>query len=444
MSSELGSIEFQGKLLALFIKDAEFLKAHASSIQPLWFESPVLRKLCNAVLEYHKKYSKAPGFAEIAQFVHETVAKGETEREGFSKLLKDIRKLAVKDLGYVRDNFENFAKRQIYKALVWNVRDAIEEGRLDAVPGLLEGVRRNTAQQADMLRAPLDVYRVLSEGKIREVIPTGMATLDASMGGGTARKELTTVMGFTNIGKSLFMVHLSCNALRRGYRVLHLFTEQTKEKVLMRYVSNICNVPKRAALAHPELYTKKFWKALGLDDKERLIIADSSGWTVDRIKDFLYSAYSDAPPDILVVDYPDCMLAKRQYNEHHYTVATIYSDLVELARRMNLDVRVVSQSRRESEFMERVGLSQAADSIEKMRKSDNVLVLQQTEDEKNKKVCRVSYAKSREEEGNVQMKCSIFGAVSFFRDEGAVQSSTKPVVKTKKRVSRELREFSGG
>lgn len=82
----------------------------------------------------------------------------------------------------------------------------------------------------------------------RELLPFGIEELDLVIEGGIARGCVCLILAPTSGGKSMFMCHHVCTALRRGYNVAVATLELSAQRWQARVLSNLTGVPSNAIL----------------------------------------------------------------------------------------------------------------------------------------------------------------------------------------------------
>lgn len=74
-------------------------------------------------------------------------------------------------------------------------------------------------------------------------IPFDLDVFNAMTKGGVPRKTLNVVMAGTNVGKSLFLVHMAAGCLRQNKNVLYITLEMAEERIAERIDANMMNLP---------------------------------------------------------------------------------------------------------------------------------------------------------------------------------------------------------
>ena len=74
-------------------------------------------------------------------------------------------------------------------------------------------------------------------------VPFDLEVFNAMTRGGVPKKTLNVVMAGTNVGKSLFLVHLAAAYKRMGLNVLYITMEMAEERIAERIDANLMNLP---------------------------------------------------------------------------------------------------------------------------------------------------------------------------------------------------------
>jgi KaiC/GvpD/RAD55 family RecA-like ATPase len=79
--------------------------------------------------------------------------------------------------------------------------------------------------------------------KLRQAVPTGITDLDAAIGGGLPVGQVTTVLGYTGVGKSEFARQIRRRAASAGHPVIHVDVELGAGRILERDLAQATGIP---------------------------------------------------------------------------------------------------------------------------------------------------------------------------------------------------------
>lgn len=113
---------------------------------------------------------------------------------------------------------------------------------------LLDATEIGTNEEVD-----IDLYELfadrLSEGSKVPLLP---GVVNDLIGGGFRPGDTSIVFGRPNAGKSLFTINAASGFVRRGYRVLYIENEDSRERTLSRFVRRLIEQDEEWCLANPE------------------------------------------------------------------------------------------------------------------------------------------------------------------------------------------------
>jgi len=125
--------------------------------------------------------------------------------------------------------------------------------------------------------------------------------------GGVSKKTLNIVMAGTNVGKSLFLVHMAAACMRQNKNVLYITLEMAEERIAERIDANMMNIPIDDVNALPRSdYIRKIHH-LRQTSTARLIVKEYPTGTahVGHFRALLQELKlkQNFTPDIIFVDY---------------------------------------------------------------------------------------------------------------------------------------------
>ena len=243
--------------------------------------------------------------------------------------------------------------------------------------------------------------RSFTEGRM----PTGIYDLDQALRGGLEKKGMGMVVAPSGAGKSLFLCHVSVEALIRSQNVAYVTLELSEEQVCQRIFANLTDMTKEELSEDvPEgAHRMRQWQLDGLGDF-RVIYQTPQSTTTAMIRAWLRALEKegDFVPDLLVVDYADKLVSsmtgsdkKNSYKE----MELVYEDLRSMMVDRDGRVWTASQAKGDAEHKSRVTQKHTADSQMKNRVVDlNIGLARTVEDEANGQV-RFRVNKRRDDEG---------------------------------------------
>ena len=416
-------IKFQAGLLKMALKDDYFcsqlvrylgqdndLKDH------MVFDNSQYHFIFEIIVKSMEQYKTRP---EEAQIRTEILKFDEERREPYYIALEQILSIEVKNEAFFRDHITAFVLRvKMFKGLKESKKIFISSPNEapDHIQKMLDGIKRIKFEKEDVLGLSSVYSLVKKDGDHSSKIPTGLTRLDDDLGGGFPRETLVTVLGGSNSGKSIFCNSLGCNALRKGFKVLHINLEGTRDEVVYRYVSNLADVEFKQI----EEQTLSPFEKEKVDNAVKKYDANllvrnmlNFGITIEDVIAYCRECYKGFAFDMIVVDYGQLLKTKQKGADKGFDRQTeAYRGLDSLSKEFRCVVVSPAQSTREgmkkqndhgkggygtgkNDPMPVLRSADLSDCIEIARVSAIILTLNRTEDEEVRGWVRVFLEKQR-------------------------------------------------
>lgn len=194
---------------------------------------------------------------------------------------------------------------------------------------------------------PLDIYsslkKELASRSDKVEYKTGIDRLDDILWG-LHKKELLVYGARTSQGKSIWAVNCAKNLVDAGQTVLYFSLEMSKEQLLERFLSNICEIDNnllRTGVGMDAVMSvdETFKKWLGEID---LHINDTDGHHFDKI----ISICRLTRPDFVIVDYVQ-MISTKGFRDKLSAMEDFIKEIHLLGKRMNFGTILISQINRQ-------------------------------------------------------------------------------------------------
>lgn len=398
---------YQSKVIALMIRDDQFLKKFCTVVKPSYFENSIESMLCTVCISYYDTYQSQPTMDAVWEFVKQLEgARLDDEKRGiYEDKLEELKFIDLSDAQYVMDRILDFVKCQSMTIAILESAEILhrrDRGFMDTIIKKIDVASKVTAGVEDI---GINYFKTLEDrllvkyDKYREVkTPTLIRSLDAAIGGGLSNGELGVVMASSNRGKSMMLTVFGKAAIFLGKTVVHYSMEMSDVKIAQRYDSCFTGRDKNVLRQSPE-ETIRVLSDIGRHHKGALIIKQYPTGTasVATLKSHLHQLDSmGLPPDIVIVDYGDIMRPMRNYKDEYSAQGEIFEGLRSIAVERNVCVWSATQTNKSATNKRIVTMEDAADSFEKIRVSDLVVTLCQTEDEMRLGQLRLFVAKNRD------------------------------------------------
>lgn len=385
----------------------------------------VYRDIASAVINYRRKYRKAPGAAHLGQVF--SSAQLDPSNRAAHTLRRTLVTLSAQadslNPEYIVNRTQDFLREQNLKSALVAANERYVQGGDDTVIEvesiLSEALKfRSTTYDAG---TRLSDYKHSSVFAPHEdpVYSLGIPQLD-HYGIGLSPKRLMLYIAPKNSGKSWLCVQAGRQALLQRAKVLHVTLEMPEEEVIDRYYQSFFGIatrPGQYTVTKLELDTLE--RVTGLKvrrGKPKLDFTDPNIQKLLRqrvqhwgsrfnnlvIKEFAsgtltmnqlrgYLDYLDTTqnfiPNVLIVDYPD--LFKIPTNEFRLALGRVFVDLRGLGGERNMAIFAPTQANREGIGAKRVTGKSVSEDISKVFTADTVLTYSQTEAEEQFSLARL-------------------------------------------------------
>lgn len=422
----------QESILATLIFDEKWGAAIATQIRARDFDDP-FREIAEKVLEYRKKYRKAPGRTHIDDLLSQLFSKKGRE----TRTKRILMGLAQMEKGlngeYIANEVQTHIRKQKLKTALLEAGERFDQGGAELVPDV-ENImqkalhfRTETLDAGTFLTGP-GALSFLDVDESDRTVPFGIAPWDKA-GIHMASKEMTLLIGPKGSGKTWFCVHAGKQGLLLGENVVHITIENKERSVAKRYVQSMFSMSRRRVPVQvTRLDVNRRHRFMGIKEGTELIpsltLSDPNikkklrrkirqhGGRLGRlvIKEFptgyLSISQLEAYLDFLemqygfiatmcIVDYLDLM---RITGDYRFGVRANTEGLRGLFQKRNLIGVCPTHGSRKTIHAKRTTSKDVAEDISKVNAADKVLTYSQTSEEKDRKLARLTLEHSRETE----------------------------------------------
>lgn len=169
-----------------------------------------------------------------------------------------------------------------------------------------------------------------------ERIPFDLDVFNMVTKGGVPKKTLNVVLAGTNVGKSLFLVHLAAALLRMNKNVLYITLEMAEEWIAQRIDANMMDIPMDDVVTMPRGDFIRKIQSLRQTSTGRLIIKEypTASAHAGNFRSLLQDLYlkQNFKPDVIIVDYIGICMSSRLKNGSGESSYTLYKFIAEELR----------------------------------------------------------------------------------------------------------------
>lgn len=363
MAFQLDTKDIQRSLLKLLMTDVIALRKHGSSIKEDWFTTDPRKFIFKKIVETSKtsnglsaRYTdklfqfdlnnqipveeQTPYTAEW-KYVTNYPLGVETIEALSEKLIE--KEMSDKVGQIIADAYETTNKGQVYQAISDMYAHLVGIGKKDNNP-----------------MVALQDYKIIDDLMVNKVlypeqfagIPIGFPTFDLRTGG-IFPEELTLFVAITGVGKSTILKQIGYNIISRKKNVLHITNEESRNQVLMKYLSLIMQIPyhhiknpKHLTDKEKDLWQRRVKAFFSNPLYGRLFIKEiPSQTTVHEIEKVVVDCECNGHKiDVIMIDYMDLMRPVEKAHDENDEQAKISADVKNLALRFDVPVISVSQA----------------------------------------------------------------------------------------------------
>jgi len=389
--------QFRLKILALLLDDAWLAQYGRALVKPEYFELDDEQEIATALLKYVELYDHAP------QDPEDLIALSSAAYAELIYKIYDVHE--ENDLELASTRVIEFARQQAMKLAILESVDDVERQKYDEIENRIKLARRVGEDLASIGIDPVrDVSQWLYdywEDKVR----TGMFHLDKVLDGGLAAGELGVVMAPPNRGKSMSLVNIGYGAASIGSakNVVHFTHEMKTAQVAKRYAARMMfRFPQR----NDDLgvYERDLLEVARRFMPGKVRIIGGTRMTFDAVESHLARLADDGfEIGMIIDDYPDLMLARRNYSERRFELSSIYEDWRNIGSEYNVPVWGATQAGRQALSKEIVTMADIAEDIGKAAIADVIVAICQTYDELQMDAARLYIAKLRDGKNTNQL-----------------------------------------
>lgn len=236
-------------------------------------------------------------------------------------------------------------------------------------------------------------------------LSTGIPSVDAWLGGGLHRGELTILGGRPSAGKSALAQQVAQHVASAGGRVLFASAEMDGRTVGLRSLSLVSGVDGRRLRGAPPL-EERDWPLLG-DAIGQLgrwgqNIAVTHPQTIDAVSAECRRLNAQSPLTLVVVDHLQHLRSPRGTENRNQAIGQMAAECKALAVTLGIAVLALSQLNRSAADQDRrPRMHDLRESGELEQLADTVLLLHRKADEKPPPVCDVELIVAKQRNGEV-------------------------------------------
>jgi replicative DNA helicase len=270
-----------------------------------------------------------------------------------------VQALLGADVGYRGDplpTMADVAQRRRITAALDRVRAVVNDTTTSLTAGVAEAHRAfNTIQVRDTnggsaeqdLISTIDHLEAVAEGRVEQVVATGIADLDARTGG--LQKTLTVIGSLPGVGKSALLASIVRNIARRGVKVGLFSLEDERTWLTRRILADVCEIPLFVLQTRPLSAAQRARLSAGGPDVYELLrsvfIEDRPAMTCDDLVAGARQMIVRHGVKALIVDHLGEIRVKRS-ERHDLDIAEVLQQLRALSKIYRVPIVVACHLKR--------------------------------------------------------------------------------------------------
>lgn len=387
---------YQEKVVQALLQDYQFAEQMADVLQPKYFDLKYLQEIVQSFYDHKNKYKTypSPDILDVMLTRQDDSTDAVVNQQVREYLDRSKKTPLNGDKGFIEESSLEFCKKQSLKDGLMEAINMMESGKFDSIQSVIKDAL-NKGGARDLGHDYNEGFDYRSKRSIRKPISTGWPTVDKEFNGGWERQTLTTFIGGTGSGKSMFLVNCSAAGVAQGLNVLYVTLEMADYKIGLRHDSYFSGIEINNVPDHKEKVEADVRGAV----KGRLMIKEfaTKTATVQTLRAYIQRlvATKGFVPDMVVVDYADLMRGSRSYGDHRFELAGVYEELRALAQELNVVLITADQTNRGGMNEEIVTLSSIAESFAKATVCDVIITISRRMEDKQSNMGRLFIAKSR-------------------------------------------------
>ena len=364
---------FQNKVLSILMKDRAFLQQVHDIIDPRFFSSESAQWIARTTVDYFNKY-KSPPTLEVLKVELDQIDIDMLKTTVVENIREVLKYADAEDSQFIKDRTLDFCKNQKLKGAILKSVELLKSGKYDEIKaGIDEAMKAGSDK--DIGHEYLDNIEARFVENKRNTIPTPWDIINDVMDGGLGSGEMGVFVAPAGIGKSMALVNIAADAVKRGMNVIYYTLELADTYVGARFDSYYTGIPSQDLKFHQQEVEEALKKVKG-----NLIIKyyPTKTATVNTIAAHIDKCIMQGiKPDIILLDYADLLrdTGAKGSVRNDIMLGNIYEDLRGLAGTHQIPIYTASQANRSALEEDVIEADKIAESYAKVMVADFVVSL---------------------------------------------------------------------
>ena len=402
---------FQYRLAHEFMENHTFFEDLSCVLDQNMFTDPNLKTFVGVMKNFYERRGYTPSY-EIMGIELRDISRSDKELETYLAVLEKVKSTPTDGVDRIRELAERFFRQQnIIKTAneILKIAGNGDTDKYDACVGLLNDAMTK-GMHNDFGETVFDhINETLSED-YRIAIPTGIGKIDETLEGGLGKGELGVIVGSSSFGKTSLTTAIASYAAtyrcqqnnNEGYKVLQIVFEDRIKQIQRKHIGRITGIEAKD-LSKPGIIEQVKEQLENYEDKDtlrknlRIIRLPSGEKTADDIKRFVIKlANSGFSPDLVIVDYFECLLCKGSSGDDNWErEGKTMRKFESMAGELNVAMWIPVQGTKDSLNAEVVTMDKAGGSFKKIQIAHIVMSIARTVDDIAENKATIAILKNR-------------------------------------------------
>lgn len=294
--------------ISLFLKIKSYLDTSKEK-EKSYFSDKNYQTVFNLFCKWYDKFKKFPLEKELKLLIEKI--KGDEEWKFIlnsivsNMYLEDSEEITSE---YLEEELINFIKEaRVYEAFMKSQDDIDKRNFASIANRMEEAIRVSFDKDLGISIRNIDkAFKEIKKLNEEECLETGFSNLDSILDGGLHPKEIYCISAIPGGGKTLLLGNIGINQFLRGKKVLVYTFETSRERLNMRFFSNLAQMNKKEIILDEYGAKEKLTRIINLTDGD-LIVKEygsnsvSSNDLMSHINDLWM--YEKWKPDLIIADY---------------------------------------------------------------------------------------------------------------------------------------------
>lgn len=365
---------FQQKVVAALMSDRLFLQQIHDIIDPKYFGTDATQWIIKQIIDYFNQYKSAPTL-EVMRVELEAVTVDLLKTSIVESLRECLKYTESQDLQFVKDKTIDFCKNQKLKNAILGSVDLLKNGQYDEIKKVIDNAMK-AGTSRDIGHDYLEHFTDRFKENLRDTVPTPWDVVNDVMDGGLGKGELGVFVAPAGIGKSMALVNVAADAVKKGKNVIYYSCELSETYVGARFDSYYTGIPSQDLKFHQDEVEAKLKSIKG-----RLIVKyyPTKTATVPMLNAHIEKCMMQGmKPDLIIIDYADLLRdvgTKGVTVRNDVMLGNIYEDIRGLAGIYQIPIYTASQANRSALEEDVIEADKIAESYAKVMVADFVVSL---------------------------------------------------------------------